>query len=88
MAKLILSSKSISTDEYSGLEWKKRYEIIKGICKGLDFLHKHDIVHLDLKPQNILMDANMMPKIADFGLSRLLGKEKSYIVTKNRAGSR
>jgi serine/threonine protein kinase len=87
MARLIVSSKSISTGEYSGLEWNKRYNIIKGICRGLDFLHKHNIVHLDLKPQNILSDANMMPKIADFGLSRLLSKQ-IYIVTANHAGSR
>jgi len=54
-----------------------RYEIIKGICRGLHFLHESNIVHLDLKPQNILLDDTMMPKIADFGLSKLLGEQKS-----------
>jgi coatomer subunit beta' len=56
-----------------------RYEIIKGICSGLNFLHERDIVHLDLKPQNILMDANMIPKIVDFGLSRFSVKQKSNL---------
>jgi len=65
------------SDESSGLEWNMRYEIIKGICRGLHFLHESNIVHLDLKPQNILLDDTMMPKIADFGLSRLLGEQKS-----------
>jgi len=55
-----------------GLEWHTRYEIIVGICKGLLYLHKEkDIVHMDLKPVNILLDDLMVPKITDFGLSRL-----------------
>jgi serine/threonine protein kinase len=55
-----------------------RYEIIKGICNGLNFLHEECcMVHLDLKPENILMDAAMMPKIADFGLSRIFSNQQS-----------
>jgi serine/threonine protein kinase len=66
-----------------------RYEIIKGICSGLNFLHEEcRIVHLDLKPENILMDATMIPKIADFGLSRMFGDQQSRIITDNRVGSR
>ncbi|WVZ96617.1 hypothetical protein U9M48_042232 [Paspalum notatum var. saurae] len=76
------------SDESSGLDWDKRYEIIKGVCRGLHYLHEEcHIVHLDLKPQNILMDAMMVPKIADFGLSRLLGEQKSRTVTANCAGT-
>lgn len=52
------------TDELRGLEWDKRYQIIKGICSGLHYLH------MDLKPANILLDDQMVPKITDFGLSR------------------
>ncbi|XP_066337799.1 cysteine-rich receptor-like protein kinase 41 [Miscanthus floridulus] len=60
------------TDELRGLEWHTRYEIIVGICKGLLYLHKEkDVVHMDLKPANILLDDLMVPKITDFGLSRL-----------------
>ncbi|KAL6658652.1 hypothetical protein ACP70R_004238 [Stipagrostis hirtigluma subsp. patula] len=78
------------TDESSGLDWNQRYEIIIGICGGLNFLHEeHRIVHLDLKPENILMDAMMVPKIADFGLSRLLGQEKSRtIIAGDKKGTR
>ncbi|XP_051211700.2 uncharacterized protein [Lolium perenne] len=61
------------TDELRGLEWHIRYQIIKGICEGLQYLHKEkDIVHMDLKPDNILMDDLMIPKITDFGISKHL----------------
>ncbi|VAI50098.1 unnamed protein product [Triticum turgidum subsp. durum] len=56
-------------DTYSGVEWREHYQIIKGNCKGLWYLHRNHIVHLDLKPDNILLDDNMVP-IADFGLSK------------------
>jgi serine/threonine protein kinase len=44
------------------------------------------IYHLDLKPANILLDNNMVPKIADFGLSRFITEEKTMI-TKNLVGT-
>jgi interleukin-1 receptor-associated kinase 1 len=79
----------VPTDQSSVLEWNMRYDIIKGICNGLNFLHeKCHMVHLDLKPENILMDATMMPKIADFGLSRIFGNQQSRILTNNSVGSR
>uniref|UniRef100_A0ACD6AAQ5 Uncharacterized protein n=1 Tax=Avena sativa TaxID=4498 RepID=A0ACD6AAQ5_AVESA len=60
------------TDELRGLEWSIRFEIIKGICHGLNYLHdENNIVHMDLKPGNIMLDDDMVPKITDFGLSRL-----------------
>ncbi|KAM3388438.1 hypothetical protein ACQJBY_010924 [Aegilops geniculata] len=57
-------------DTSCGTEWKTCYRIIKGICEGLHYLHSINIMHLDLKPSNILMDDNMIPKITDFGVSR------------------
>uniref|UniRef100_A0ACD5YHN6 Uncharacterized protein n=1 Tax=Avena sativa TaxID=4498 RepID=A0ACD5YHN6_AVESA len=70
------------------LEWRKRYEIIRGICKGLYYLHvKQRIVHLDLKPANILLDDNMVPKIADFGLSRRFGEMQSRAIASNLIGT-
>jgi serine/threonine protein kinase len=60
-----------SADELRGLEWDKRYQIIKGICAGLHYLHMEKrILHMDLKPSNILLNNDMVPKITDFGLSR------------------
>jgi coatomer subunit beta' len=64
-------SSFISSDELRGLEWQTRYQIIFGILRGVHYLHKDKrIIHMDLKPGNILLDDNMVPKITDFGLSR------------------
>uniref|UniRef100_A0ACD5YAI0 Uncharacterized protein n=1 Tax=Avena sativa TaxID=4498 RepID=A0ACD5YAI0_AVESA len=66
------------TDELRGLEWDKRYEIIKGICTGLHYLHMEKcVLHMDLKPANILLDNDMLPKITDFGLSRPAGNSQT-----------
>ncbi|AQK58671.1 putative receptor-like protein kinase [Zea mays] len=74
--------------ESHGVEWHIRYEIIKGICHGLHYLHTDcQIVHLDLKPENILLDDNMEPKITDFGMSRLFGLQQSKIITKTCGGT-
>uniref|UniRef100_A0ACD5Y344 Uncharacterized protein n=1 Tax=Avena sativa TaxID=4498 RepID=A0ACD5Y344_AVESA len=69
-------------DEHNGHDWYTRYGIIKGICNGLKYLHeelKSPMYHLDIKPTNILLDENMLPKVADFGLSRLFGEEQTKI---------
>jgi len=80
------------SDEASGLGWDTRYRIIEGICYGLHYLHEEwqhstPIIHMDLKPANILLDNNMVPKIADFGLSRLFSEEKTWTCTINRDGT-
>ncbi|OEL31938.1 Disease resistance protein RPM1 [Dichanthelium oligosanthes] len=76
-------------DESSGLDWTMRFKIISGICNGLCFLHEERneaIVHLNLKPSNIMLGDNMVPKITDFGLSRLFGEEQTRILTQNVVG--
>ncbi|KXG23458.1 cysteine-rich receptor-like protein kinase 36 isoform X3 [Sorghum bicolor] len=80
------------SDESSGLDWDSRYKIIEGICNGLHYLHEKwqastPIIHMDLKPKNILLDDNMVPKIADFGLSRLFGEEQTRTCTASRDGT-
>ncbi|OEL27431.1 G-type lectin S-receptor-like serine/threonine-protein kinase [Dichanthelium oligosanthes] len=75
------------TDPSRGLEWRERYQIIKGVCEGLNYLHKNRIFHLDLKPANILMDDNMDPKIADFGLSRCFDEEQSLVMATKVSGT-
>ncbi|VAI21277.1 unnamed protein product [Triticum turgidum subsp. durum] len=76
------------SDESCGLEWRKRYQIIIGICQGLNYLHENRIVHLDLKPENVLLDDNMVPKITDFGLSRYFEeRQTSQSITSNISGT-
>ncbi|KAF8641898.1 hypothetical protein HU200_067608 [Digitaria exilis] len=74
-------------DASEGLEWRTRYDIIKGICKGLHHLHQKNIVHSDLKPANILLDHDMVPKIADFGLAKCFNEGQTSAITKNVFGS-
>ncbi|PVH33863.1 hypothetical protein PAHAL_8G080700 [Panicum hallii] len=75
------------TDVSTGLEWRKRYSIIRGVCEGLHYLHERRIVHLDLKPSNILLDNNMVPKISDFGYSRFFHENQTQEITQTLVGS-
>ena len=62
-----------SIDEH--LDWGTRFNIILGIARGLAYLHEEvepPIVHRDIKAQNIILDQDLNPKIADFGLALLL----------------
>jgi len=75
--------------ENNSIDWDTRFKIIKGICKGIDFLHTlpKPVLHLGLKPQNILLGDNMTPKIADFGFSRIFGQEQTRMNTRSVVGS-
>ncbi|KAL9160505.1 hypothetical protein ABFS82_08G204700 [Erythranthe guttata] len=69
------------------LDWKTRRKIILDIAKGLAYLHedcRQKIIHLDIKPQNILLDENFNAKLADFGLSKLIDRDQSQVVTTMR----
>ncbi|EJD08175.1 kinase-like protein, partial [Fomitiporia mediterranea MF3/22] len=48
--------------------------MLAGTARGLVYLHKHDIVHLDIKAANILVSLSGEPLICDFGISRMLDK--------------
>ncbi|CAO1945299.1 unnamed protein product [Urochloa humidicola] len=69
------------------LSWKTRYQIALGIAKGLAYLHEECrscIIHCDIKPENVLLDASFVPKISDFGLAKLVGRDLSRVLTTMR----
>ncbi len=46
-------------------------DFAKQICRGLRYAHTHDVIHRDIKPQNILIDRNNIPKLSDFGIAKI-----------------
>ncbi|CAN6237872.1 unnamed protein product [Urochloa humidicola] len=69
------------------LSWGTRYQLALGIARGLQYLHekcRDCIIHCDIKPENILLDGTFSPKVADFGLAKLVGRDFSRVLTTMR----
>ncbi|XP_015161063.1 probable receptor-like protein kinase At5g39020 isoform X2 [Solanum tuberosum] len=76
--------KYISTSQEGSplLSWQRKYDIILGVARGIGYLHRGcdvRILHFDIKPHNILLDENFIPKISDFGLAKLYPTDKSIV---------
>uniref|UniRef100_M1BQ53 Protein kinase domain-containing protein n=1 Tax=Solanum tuberosum TaxID=4113 RepID=M1BQ53_SOLTU len=76
--------KYISTSQEGSplLSWQRKYDIILGVARGIGYLHRGcdvRILHFDIKPHNILLDENFIPKISDFGLAKLYPTYKSIV---------
>lgn len=72
------------------LTWPERYNIIKGIARGILYLHEDSrlrIIHRDIKPSNVLLDHNLNPKISDFGMARMVATEQIQGCTNRVVGT-
>ncbi|PRQ37317.1 putative protein kinase RLK-Pelle-RLCK-Os family [Rosa chinensis] len=73
------------------LGFEKLHEIAVGTARGIAYLHEEcqqRIVHYDIKPENILLDVNFFPKVADFGLAKLSNRDKTHITMTGWRGTR
>jgi len=67
--------------------WEHRAKIVVEIARGLMYLHEEcdlQTIHCDIKPHNVLLDSNYTAKIADFGMAKLLMKDRSRTSTNVR----
>jgi len=74
----------------ANLNWEIRHKIIRDIARGLLYLHEDSrlqIVHRDLKTSNILLDDELNPKIADFGIAKLFDAKQTHGMTSNVIGT-
>ncbi|KAF7127640.1 hypothetical protein RHSIM_Rhsim11G0031100 [Rhododendron simsii] len=73
--------KYLFKDDTQGIDWNKLPEIAIGTAKGIAYLHEEcqqRIIHYDIKPGNVLLDANFNPKVADFGLARICNRDSTH----------
>ncbi|KAJ3689821.1 hypothetical protein LUZ61_018985 [Rhynchospora tenuis] len=75
-----LEDRLMCTGDTSPLTWQVRTRIIGELCSVLIYLHStkpYPVLHGDIKPDNILLDANLVSKLSDFGISCILNNSSS-----------
>ncbi|XP_039069185.1 receptor-like protein kinase 7 [Hibiscus syriacus] len=77
----------LHTSNKMEIDWDTRYEIAVGAAKGLEYLHhgcERPVIHRDVKSSNILLDEFFKPRIADFGLAKIVqanvAKDSTHVI--------
>ncbi|XVF12645.1 hypothetical protein REPUB_Repub08aG0136900 [Reevesia pubescens] len=73
------------------ISWERLYGIAMGVARGIEYLHcgcDVQILHFDIKPQNILLDENFTPKVSDFGLAKSYQIDDSIVSLTAPRGTR
>ncbi|CAM0902119.1 unnamed protein product [Alopecurus aequalis] len=74
----------------TAIGFDKLHEIAVGTAKAVRYLHEecqHRIIHYDIKPENVLLDAGMAPKVSDFGLAKLCDREDTHLTITGARGT-
>ncbi|KAL6656381.1 hypothetical protein ACP70R_007207 [Stipagrostis hirtigluma subsp. patula] len=74
-----------SSQQHQPLDWPRRVAIAIGAAEGLAYLHHEanpHIIHRDIKASNVLLDAEFVPKVADFGFAKLIPDGVSHLTTR------
>ncbi|WZY85444.1 hypothetical protein YC2023_031828 [Brassica napus] len=83
-------NKSLDYFLFGQLDWTHRYTIIGGISRGILYLHQDSrltIIHRDLKASNILLEADINPKVANFGMAKIFGMDQTHDNTSEIVGT-
>ena len=82
--------KYLFSEEAREFEWEKLHNVAVGTAKGITYLHEacvQRIIHYDIKPGNVLLDADFFPKVADFGVAKLCNRDNTHITISGYRGT-
>ncbi|KAG9130921.1 hypothetical protein Leryth_006689 [Lithospermum erythrorhizon] len=72
------------------LEFDQLHDIAIGTARGIAYLHEEceqRIIHYDIKPGNVLLDSKFAPKVADFGLAKLINRDDTHVTISGYRGT-
>lgn len=72
--------------EEEGLSASRRLELLAVVCDAVHYAHQQGIIHRDVKPDNVLVDAQGSPKVLDFGIARVEDEELRRKTMQTEAG--